>query len=506
MAKKSLKKDELLKSNNSIIAELRNDRWIYNPVVYSQISGDFTLLQQRILVGIVERLQQRIVNSIDERKRTNTFADIFNDEELDGGKDTIEINIPTEDLGILPSHYAQLQQAASSLGNIRMKYPLFDIKGRVKSLKDVALFPLIEMPVHQRQVDGEDVAGKRKGVLRIVMLKENIRDVFTMQHGYIRHISQIVTLAQKKRTPRLYIYLSRYKDIGHKQVPYTDLLEYLGLTDEYYFHNNDGAVVNPFAEWNRVKSQVIVPVQKEMKELANKGDIDICFDFSPVYPHGKKRGAPAFILFTIHKSVLGEQRHEYDKRKNAIYKWVDTFVSWCPDLSQFDLLKIVDDMPDGQLQQFIDYAYKDVRKLVEKVQPDSVAPYVVSCFRNWKKQYHQQDLFSQSYMEIEQQRKAHEAAERKANELHPGEHADEWQQVMEHCPTEYKEYLQHATYEGTIQGFPFVSFPSKQLLDAFNAFEGDDRNKPVVRQFEVVRKKFLSGTMAWRILKRGLKP
>ena len=77
--KKVPKQDKLMASPNSIISELRDVRWLYNPVVYSQISGDFTLMQQRILVGIIEKLQQRIIDSVDVQHRQKAFPDIFED-------------------------------------------------------------------------------------------------------------------------------------------------------------------------------------------------------------------------------------------------------------------------------------------------------------------------------------------------------------------------------------------------------------------------------------------
>ena len=37
--------------------------WLYNPVVYSQISGDFTMLQPRILAGATRRVSKSRLRS-----------------------------------------------------------------------------------------------------------------------------------------------------------------------------------------------------------------------------------------------------------------------------------------------------------------------------------------------------------------------------------------------------------------------------------------------------------
>lgn len=128
--KKQAKQDKLMVSSNSMYSELRDVRWLYNPVVYSQLSGDFTLMQQRILVGIIEKLQQRIIDSVDVQHKEKSFPAIFEDSEL-MNQDTIDLNISAADLGVIPAHYDQLEQAATALSSITMKYPIYDSKGRV---------------------------------------------------------------------------------------------------------------------------------------------------------------------------------------------------------------------------------------------------------------------------------------------------------------------------------------------------------------------------------------
>lgn len=516
MAKKKIPKDKkLLESTNSIIVELRNDRWIYNPVVYSQISGDFSLWQQRVLIGIVERLQQRIIDSIEEQKKHKAFPDIFDVEELKGN-DNLELQIPLRDLGVDAANYDKLEQAGAALIGIHMRVPTYDESGKKKvSTTYFNLFNTIEIPNVEYERNGAIVKGRRLNYLRVVMSKENLRSVFSMRQGYIRHLSQITLLAQKKRTPRLYILLSRYKGQGHKQVPYNDLLEYLGLTDEFYFDANSGTelgakggvsslngkVINPFSEWNRVKSQVLVPVQKEMKELADSGDIDIWFDFEPIYAIGKTRGTPLAINFSIYKSVLGEKRQEYDQRKNAIYSWVDKFISWCPDLSQFDLLQIADSIRDNQLKAFLDYAYKEVRPMVEKKHPDDVAAYVLTCLRNWQKQQTQLDLFSELEAKYTEQRLQQEKKEKEKSAVIPGDKRHEWDALLSRCSPEYLEWLNKATYVGTKLGYPLIEFDSREDCEGFNNFESN--NKKLEKEFESLRKEIFRES--WRVLKRGVK-
>ena len=135
----------------------------------------FTLMQQRILVGIIEKLQQRIIDSVDVQHRQKAFPDIFEDSEL-MNRETIDLNIAAADLGVIPAHYDQLEQAATTLNRITMKYPKFDSKGKVSRHVVASLFPRIEIAMTDSEL-------RRTGILRVVMLTENIRDIFTMQQN-----------------------------------------------------------------------------------------------------------------------------------------------------------------------------------------------------------------------------------------------------------------------------------------------------------------------------------
>lgn len=482
--KKVPKQDKLMVSPNSIISELRDVRWLYNPVVYSQISGDFTLMQQRILVGIIEKLQQRIIDSVDVQHRQKAFPDIFEDSEL-MNRETIDLNIAAADLGVIPAHYDQLEQAATTLNRITMKYPKFDSKGKVSRHVVASLFPRIEIAMTDSEL-------RRTGILRVVMLTENIRDIFTMQHGFVKHVSHIARIAQKKRTPRLYIYLSRYKEIGHKKVPYTDLVEFLGLTDEYYYETNEGK--NPYTSWAKVKQLVLDPVKEEMESLARAGDINFSFDYEPIFPPGKTRGIPVEVLFTLKNSEMGEQKAQADYRTNSIYNFIDTYVSWCPDFSIHELRKLVESLGDDILHDFIGFALNDVRRIVERKQPDDVASYVMGILRKWKREHIQpvqQDLFAEQ-----------EEKEPEPPKDIPGEYAAEWQQILSRYDGLLKPLLLQARHFGTSYGFILIFFPSRETLDAYNNLESAHPEEE--RKLKAIMKEILG--ISGFILKRGLDP
>lgn len=487
--KKISKQDKLMASSNTIYSELREVRWLYNPVVYSQISGDFTLMQQRILIGIIEKLQQRIIDSVDAQKKDKSFLAIFDDSDLTKGG-TIELNISSADLGVTPDHYYQLEQAAKALSTITMKYPKFDAKGKATHYVIASLFPRIEIAMTESEL-------RRTGILSVVMLTKNIRDIFTMQHGFVKHVSHIARVALKKRTPRLYIYLSRFKDVGHKKVPYTDLVEFLGLTDEYYKKGKDDDIENPYNTWSTVKKLVLEPVRKEMDELAAKGEINFSFDYKPIFPPGKSRGTPLEVLFTIKNSDMGKMKSEEDQRINSIYNFIDTYVAWCPDLSIHALRELITSIPDDKLQPFISFALSDVRRIVERKQPDDVASYVMGVLRKWKRdniRVQQPTLFENVLPALENKKKVSPAV--------PGQYAEEWKAILDRYEGSLKPLLTRAEHFGSLSGYVAILFPSEDDLCEYNQAEDahpDERKKLMDIMCDVLGDKGC-------ILKRGVDP
>ena len=66
---------------------------------------------------------------------------------------------------------------------------------------------------------------------------------------------------------------------------------------------------------------VLDPVKKEMDKLMERGEIDFSFEYSPVYPAGKKRGAPDEVEFVIKKGQLALLREANNHRASSEIKF-----------------------------------------------------------------------------------------------------------------------------------------------------------------------------------------
>ena len=373
--------------------ELIPKEWLYNPVVYSQISGDFSLMQQRVLIGILERLQERIKKGINYQKQTHIWPSLFNDEELD---DNIVLEIDPRSLGIIPANYDYLKEALESLMKIQIGFPKV---GKTKTHYVIApLFARAEMPYYKE---------RRNGKMRIVILKENVQDFFNMSMGYTIHMAKVAQLCQKKRTPRIYIFLSHYKKDGQKEVGYDDFCRFLGIDEDTarldLINRLDDQVKkseitkkernerlekweNPYRKFSKVKSLIIEPSRKELDDFVKRGEIDFTFTYQPVYDNGRKKGNPSKILFKIEKGELAKDFDNERQRRDSIRVFVEKMTERYKDIKPSDLRNLVDDIPTNDFDDFKDYCYHDIRVIIEKQQPDYQAPYVFSLMDAWLKE------------------------------------------------------------------------------------------------------------------------
>ena len=367
MAKKKDNKAE--NKQTSIIPQ----EWLYNPVVYSQISGDFSLMQQRILGGVLGQLQDRILYTINEKEQNKNFPSLFSDQEM---QEVMKMDIDPRDLGVTPDHYNELEDALTALTKLTMAFPKYE-KGEVQYV----IAPLFSRVVMPRGTI------RRTGKVKIQMLRENVEDFFSLGRGYTVHLARIAQICKKKRTPRMYIFLSSFRDIGHKEVEYDVLCKFLGIDQETFEADNkaNGREVkeNPFRKYNKVKSQILEPSKQEMDAFKEAGDIDFSFEYEPLYKTGRLRGNPTHIRFTIIKGPLALERDAVISRRRRVFSFVSTMCQWCKDFNQFELQELCKKVSDDDLDEFMDYGYRDLRQLVEKKQPDNVAAYATELLNQW---------------------------------------------------------------------------------------------------------------------------
>lgn len=330
-------------------------------------------MQQRVLVGVLAQMQERILYTINEKEKRKSFPTLFPEEDT---QEVMELDIDPRELGITPDHYGDLEDAMRGLSKLTIAFPKYS-KGEVRYVI-APLFGRIEMP------RGEV---RRTGRMRVKMLRENIEDFFSLAHGYTVHLARITQICKKKRTPRLYIFLSSFREIGHKEVEYQVLLKFLGVDQQTFEQDNEtmGRHVkeNPFSKYNKVRSQILEPSKREMDEFLVSGDIDFSFQFEPLYKTGRLRGNPTHIRFNIIKGDLARERDVKMAYRRKMLAFVNTMCEWCNDLSMQKMLNLCARVPRVEVDGFLSFGYRNVRNAVEQKQPDNVADYTLKMLEKY---------------------------------------------------------------------------------------------------------------------------
>lgn len=485
-----------------IANSLSEQKMVYNPIRYIQLSGDFSLMQQRVLFGILNHFQLRIIESIRNGKHSDDLIGVFSKNEVDKYMN-VQVRLSFSELGVKSNHYKDLLKDIDELMTLHVKRIYVDEKTKETRIAFLNMFSRIDTPstgLRRNPKDSQSMIPYLAGYMDIYMPIENLREIFSLDKGYVKHFLNIVMVAKKKYTPKMYELLSAFSDRGHLRLSYDTILKEFSVGVE---HNKDGEkeiveVKKSYTQWNEVRRRIIDPVKEEMKRLADEGNLNIYFDYDTVYSDGKNRGNPLALDFNIFKTAKAKSDDAERKKASAIRVFINSMVKWCPDLKRRDLVELLKGLSDDDCQSVIKYGYNTVRNTVEKKQPDDVASYAMAMLRRHKdallQRKRQQDLFAQA-----EEREVKKEEPQRPREV-AGEYAEEWKQIVSEYDGVLKPYLLRAEHKGSFNGFVCIHFKTQAELDEFNRME--EANKDDCKKLEAIMRKVL-GTKG-RILVRGV--
>lgn len=313
------KKSTFVSKTNEVLQSFSENgapEFVKNPVLYTQVRGNFSLVQTSLMIAVVAQLQDRINERIGSG---NLQGSLFNPEDFTGN--LLQFEIPLKDLGISPKKYGELEAAKEGLLHMDMTYRRYDEKEKREYLDTVNIFHKISIPVVDEKADGTKIAYKggsrRAGFMKIEMVDECARDILNLRLGYIEQIKDIAQLCRSPRTPRLYMYLSAFRKYGGCTMNYVDLKEFFGLLKFNQDHKK--IISNQYKYFAAFHRDVLDPAQKEMKKLSDENKVEFYFEYEPIYPRGVKRGDPESIKFTIIEGQFGKIRKQLkqDGRKHS---------------------------------------------------------------------------------------------------------------------------------------------------------------------------------------------
>ena len=318
--------------------------------------------------------------------------DSFIEEEIE--KEAITFKINFSSLNIRPDAYDELDQACKNLIGLNMSYPIYqEGTTKIKERAYINLFNRVVVPTNLDDTNNSKTYNykngkRRKGWIEITMLTKNLSEVFDMGKGYVNHIATIAQICSRKRTPRIYIYLQRWKNYGSKTVNFLEFKEYLGLIT--WDRKNNIIKDDVYPKYSVFCANVLEPVRLEMKQLSESNLIDISFDYEPIYKNGRKRGNPDEMKFIIHLSSMGKmitQKSKVNKELSDIIKYLKKEYTICDN----DLSFITENFTNSMLPLL----KQEVTALKEKelrYRPTNRTGYILMCLKNFVDRFKSQHV------------------------------------------------------------------------------------------------------------------
>lgn len=285
------KKAPVKRGISNELIPIEEETWLLQPIAVTMMRHDYSLIQVRILVSIVESLQS-ILHGILNKKR-NPQLEIFKTDELDeDGR--MPIKLPFKELGVDPNHYPQLRNSLKMLASIPVEIPYKTSEGR-KYTKATNLCD-VYIP--------EDSSYNKYAILK---LDQTVAErLVSLDFGYHSLNKQIVFACKNRYTQRIYMFIESWIDKGRTVIKTLEFRKMLRLENNY----------KKFSDFCR---RVLDPAQQELQELADKGLCDCYFEYEKKYDHGQRGGEPDELIFNIFKAknkmdAQLEQMNEMQRR------------------------------------------------------------------------------------------------------------------------------------------------------------------------------------------------
>lgn len=369
------------RAENALVKELKEVEFIKQPYLYAMVGADFTLVQRSIMIEIINSLQSQFNAYLKNRKaHAGEQLSLFTEQERMEKIKTFRIK--AESLGVKPREYGELEEACRNLIQMNFSFLKYDEKSKTWSRTYQNLFESIAIPVTSCGTVKKRVNYVEASVS--VNALEYLCDLGNGR-GYMDHIYRIARISKRKRTPSIYIYLSRWaKDFPSKAVDYVELKKFLGVItwERETGENERGKEVekDKYPKFSKFCREVMDPIRDELDSLAAENLVDFSFDYEPVYHNGSRRGDPQQLLFRFRLSGLGEEIRRKRKQAGSVS---DVWNLLCSEfgLTENDVKALSPMLPEERSDDF----RREVMELTEKVKrydPKNRRAYVVTSVRN----------------------------------------------------------------------------------------------------------------------------
>lgn len=276
------KKASVKRNISTDLIPIEKETWLLQPLAVTMMRHDYSLIQVRILVSVVENLQS-ILHRILNNKQPNQQLSIFQTSELDDDG-RMPIKLPFKELGVDPNHYPQLRASLKMLATIPVEIPYKTAEGR--KYKKITNLCDVYIP--------EDKTYNKYAILNVD--HDVAERLVSLDFGYHYLGKQIVFACKNRYTQRIYMFLESWVDKGGTIIKTAEFRSMLRLENNY----------KKFSDFCR---RVLDPAKAELKDLADKGFCDCYFDYKKQYDNGQRGGEPDKLVFKIFqpKNAMNKQ-------------------------------------------------------------------------------------------------------------------------------------------------------------------------------------------------------
>lgn len=283
------KKRDVKRDIPTELIPIEKETWLLQPIAVTMMRHDYSLIQIRILVSIVERMQEKLREMLNASIREPTF---FADSEL-GNDGRLEVKMLFKRLGVEPNHYPQLRDSLKLLASVPVEIPYRTPDGR--SYQKITNLCDVYIP--------NDVGLYEKyAVLKID--RQVAQRLLSLDLGYHRLGKQIVFACRNRYTQRVYMFIESWIKKGGTVIDTLEFRKMLRLENRY----------SKFSDFCR---RVLEPAKAELHTLAENGFCDCYFDYEKRYNHGQRGGEPDELVFHIYrpKNKQGAQLAVTEKQR-----------------------------------------------------------------------------------------------------------------------------------------------------------------------------------------------
>lgn len=325
MAKKQINKQTENAIRRNAPAEAK---WLTQPINITFMKGDMTLNQVNTMIELVDALQEQIGYAL-----TNKVKSVFKDEDYDAmGK--LVVPVAFSSMTSDARRYQYYEDVARSLAETSVTIE--------KIGDDGTPYTSIKPIISEARVPKSD-SGYRSGTIEFVIEKEMVDTLFDINR-YNRYIKSVAKNSKSVYTSRIYQFITAYKNIGTWKPKYEELHVIFGLstyvTDKVTKLKT--WVPKKYPNYRQFKQKILKVAHDELKELADRGEVDCYFEFSEEYPTAKHMGKPERIVFNIISTSFGidhDKSVAVSRQKIEIEKMLREFGCSVSDMKQ--ILKLV---------------------------------------------------------------------------------------------------------------------------------------------------------------------